>query len=80
MSKSKDSPLVEQEVVATSAVLMSAAFYLGQFCKKENDDFMKCKQQDKNPAACVEQGLKVTRCSIDLYDYEARVYRRQQSY
>jgi NADH dehydrogenase (ubiquinone) 1 alpha subcomplex subunit 8 len=54
------------EVGATSAPLKSASFFIGQYCKEYNDDFMLCKNENNNPEHCLKEGRKVTRCAIDL--------------
>ncbi|KAJ1985441.1 ndufa8, NADH-ubiquinone oxidoreductase complex I 19kd subunit [Dimargaris cristalligena] len=53
-------------VGATSAILTSAAFALGAHCGEYNEDFMLCKRDSANPAHCLKEGARVTRCSIDL--------------
>lgn len=55
------------EVGATSAPLKSASFFIGQYCKDYNDDFMLCKTENNDPEHCLKEGRKVTRCAIDLY-------------
>ncbi|ORY97664.1 putative NADH dehydrogenase 22K chain precursor [Syncephalastrum racemosum] len=54
------------EVGATSAPLKSASFFIGQYCKPYNEDFMLCKNENNDPAHCLKEGRKVTRCAIDL--------------
>ncbi|KAI8144324.1 hypothetical protein BJV82DRAFT_607007 [Fennellomyces sp. T-0311] len=54
------------EVGATSAPLKSASFFIGQYCKAYNEDFMLCKAENNNPEHCLKEGRKVTRCAIDL--------------
>lgn len=51
----------------TSAPLKSASFFLGEHCKAVNEDFMLCKQESADPAHCLAEGRKVTRCAQDLY-------------
>ncbi|KAJ9076476.1 ndufa8, NADH-ubiquinone oxidoreductase complex I 19kd subunit [Entomophthora muscae] len=58
-------PKVE-EVGATSAPLTSAAYFLHSHCRDYYDDFMLCKNENNDPAHCLKEGRKVTRCSIDL--------------
>lgn len=60
-----DQPKVD-EVGVTSAPLKSASFFLGQFCQKYNEDFMLCKSEDRDPAHCLKEGRRVTRCAQDL--------------
>ena len=55
-----------QEVGSSSAPLLSASFHLEAYCGPFNNDFMLCKAQNADPKACLEEGRKVTRCSIDL--------------
>lgn len=60
-----DIPKVD-EVGATSAPLQSASFFIGAYCKEYNEDFMLCKNENNDPAHCLKEGRKVTRCAIDL--------------
>lgn len=54
------------EVGCTSAPLESVGFQLGMFCKKYNDDFILCKNESTNPADCLKEGRRVTRCAADF--------------
>ncbi|KAF5322719.1 hypothetical protein D9619_000258 [Psilocybe cf. subviscida] len=54
------------EVGATSGPLKSAAFFIGAYCKDYNEDFMLCKNENRDPGHCLKEGRKVTRCTIDL--------------
>ncbi|KAF4619573.1 hypothetical protein D9613_004794 [Agrocybe pediades] len=54
------------EVGATSGPLKSAAFFIGAYCKEYNEDFMLCKNENRQPEHCLKEGRKVTRCAIDL--------------
>ncbi|CAP92351.1 hypothetical protein N7519_011513 [Penicillium mononematosum] len=60
-------PKVE-EVGATSAPLMSAAYFIGDRCKAFNDDFMKCKDEanGRGEIDCLKEGRKVTRCAASV--------------
>ncbi|KAF0403455.1 NADH dehydrogenase, alpha subcomplex, subunit 8 [Gigaspora margarita] len=60
-----DVPKVD-EIGATSAPLKSVAFFIGAYCKEYNEDFMLCKNENNDPAHCLKEGRKVTRCAIDL--------------
>lgn len=55
-----------KELGVTSAPLKSASFFLGSFCQKYNDDFMLCKAENNDPAHCLKEGRRVTRCAQDL--------------
>ncbi len=61
-------PKVE-EIGATSAPLMSAAYFIGDRCKAFNDDFMKCKAEanGRGEIDCLKEGRKVTRCAASVY-------------
>ncbi|SCV72610.1 BQ2448_4147 [Microbotryum intermedium] len=54
------------ELGVTSAPLKSASFFIGEHCQKYNDDFMLCKAENRDPAHCLKEGRKVTRCAQDL--------------
>ncbi|EPQ59033.1 NADH dehydrogenase alpha subcomplex subunit 8 [Gloeophyllum trabeum ATCC 11539] len=54
------------ELGATSAPLKSASFFIGAHCKEFNEDFMLCKQESRDPAHCLKEGRRVTRCAADL--------------
>ncbi|EMD40579.1 hypothetical protein CERSUDRAFT_111175 [Gelatoporia subvermispora B] len=54
------------ELGTTSAPLKSAAFFIGDYCKEFNEDFMLCKAENRDPAHCLKEGRRVTRCAIDL--------------
>ncbi|RXK37739.1 NADH dehydrogenase (ubiquinone) 1 alpha subcomplex 8 [Tremella mesenterica] len=54
------------ELGTTSAPLKSASFFIGQYCKEVNEDFMLCKSENRDPAHCLKEGRKVTRCATEL--------------
>ncbi|CAE6425574.1 unnamed protein product [Rhizoctonia solani] len=56
------------EIGVTSAPLKSAAFFIGAHCKEYNDDFMLCKKESPDPANCLKEGRRVTRCAADLIE------------
>ncbi|CAH1760834.1 9329_t:CDS:2 [Entrophospora sp. SA101] len=60
-----DIPKVD-EVGSSSAPLKSAAFFIGNYCKDYNDDFILCKNENNDPTHCLKEGRKVTRCAIDF--------------
>ena len=37
------------------------------FSDRHSEDFMLCKAESRDPAHCLKEGRKVTRCAIDLY-------------
>lgn len=71
-----DIPKVK-EIGATSAPLMSAAYFIGDRCKVFNDDYMKCKTESngKGELDCLREGRKVTRCAASVYVFLNRCNR-----
>ena len=58
----------EEELLVTSAPLKAAAFYLGDQCKAQNDDFMFCKKfHGGDPGKCLPEGRRVTNCTQHVY-------------
>ncbi|PHH70639.1 hypothetical protein CDD80_5881 [Ophiocordyceps camponoti-rufipedis] len=60
----KSIPAVK-EVGASSAPLLSAAFFIGARCQPYNDDYMQCKTeaQGSGEFLCMKEGRRVTRCA-----------------
>ncbi len=56
-----------EELNVTSAVLVGAAHHYGRYCVRQNDAFMECKQQEKDPRKCLAQGRAVTKCAFDFF-------------
>ncbi|KAJ1722983.1 ndufa8, NADH-ubiquinone oxidoreductase complex I 19kd subunit [Coemansia erecta] len=54
------------EIGSTSAPLKSASYFIGSVCKEYNEDFMLCKNESRDPAHCLQEGRKVTRCAISV--------------
>jgi len=63
-----DIPKVK-ELGASSAPLLSAAFFIGARCRPYNDDFMQCKTENHGRAEmnCLKEGRRVTRCAASVY-------------
>ncbi|KAI9823111.1 MAG: hypothetical protein M1826_000262 [Phylliscum demangeonii] len=57
-----------QEIGASSAPLLSAAFAIGARCKAFNDDYMVCKTDanGRGELECMREGRKVTRCAASV--------------
>lgn len=58
------------EIGASSAPLMSAAYFIGARCRAYNDDYMQCKTEayGRGELECMKEGRKVTRCAASVYD------------
>ena len=56
------------EVGCTSAPLESMAFHFNAHCAEYSQDFVLCKKESKDPAHCLKEGRKVTRCAQSLIE------------
>ncbi|MCJ1364433.1 hypothetical protein MMC16_003544 [Acarospora aff. strigata] len=56
------------EIGASSAPLLSAAYFIGARCKPYNDDYMVCKTESngRGELDCLKEGRKVTRCAASV--------------
>ncbi|PXF49139.1 NADH dehydrogenase [ubiquinone] 1 alpha subcomplex subunit 8-B [Gracilariopsis chorda] len=52
--------------MATSSVLYAAAKEIGATCDAENRAFLKCKNADEDPAACLDKGEAVQSCALGV--------------
>jgi len=59
-----------KEVGASSAPLLSAAFFIGARCRAYNDDFMQCKTEThgRGELDCLKEGRRVTNCARSVID------------
>lgn len=57
-----------KEIGATSAPLLSAAYFIGARCRSYNDDYMQCKTESygRGELDCMKEGRKVTRCAASV--------------
>ncbi|KAJ3321270.1 hypothetical protein HDV06_004495 [Boothiomyces sp. JEL0866] len=46
------------EVGATSAPLLSMAYFFGSACKEYSEDFVLCKNESQDPRKCLKEGRK----------------------
>lgn len=67
MSEIPAEQLDVEELKVTSAVLVGAAHHYGEYCRKENDAFMNCRIDTKDPRKCLEEGKNVTRCATEFF-------------
>ena len=56
-----------EELNVTSAVLMGAAHHYSNHCKKQNEVFMDCRIESKDPRKCLPEGKAVTQCALDFF-------------
>lgn len=56
-----------EELKVTSALLVGAAHHYGAYCSKQNDAFMDCRIDHKDPRKCLEEGKNVTSCAKQFF-------------
>ncbi|XP_076260174.1 NADH dehydrogenase [ubiquinone] 1 alpha subcomplex subunit 8 [Rhynchophorus ferrugineus] len=59
--------LTVQEVNLSGPVLKAGAFHLGKVCEFENNEFILCRNELKDPRKCLEEGKAVTSCSLNFF-------------
>lgn len=62
----KPQDLDVKELEVTSAVLMGGAHHFGSYCEKQNEAFMECRLEHKDPRKCLQEGKAVTQCAINF--------------
>lgn len=53
-----------EELNVTSTVLVGAAHHYGRYCVKQNDAFMECKLEGRDPRKCLAEGRAVTKSTL----------------
>ncbi|XP_003728171.1 NADH dehydrogenase [ubiquinone] 1 alpha subcomplex subunit 8 [Strongylocentrotus purpuratus] len=56
------------EVPLTSSALKAGAHHFGRQCDKANKEFMLCREEEKDPRKCLEEGRQVTACSFKFFN------------
>lgn len=67
MSEITTEQLEVEELKVTSALLVGAAHHFGAYCEKQNDAFMECRIDHKDPRKCLEVGKNVTSCAKEFF-------------
>jgi hypothetical protein len=57
---------------ANSSELFALSSLIGKECHAENVSFMRCKQGDGNPAACLDKGEAVCACVLGVMKRAAK--------
>ena len=57
---------MDNEPLVTSDVLWAVSKLLLKECSAPNQAYIRCKQADNNPAACLEQGRATTACTLSV--------------
>ncbi|XP_011637522.1 NADH dehydrogenase [ubiquinone] 1 alpha subcomplex subunit 8 [Pogonomyrmex barbatus] len=84
----EESELTVQEVNVGWTVLQAASVYIGKACEWYNNEFMLCRQEERDPRLCLKEGKDVTACAMDvlkkmkkhcLEDFNAYMYCLERS-
>ncbi|KAJ8935694.1 hypothetical protein NQ314_012684 [Rhamnusium bicolor] len=59
--------LTVQEVPLSGPTLKAGAFHLGKACEFENNEFILCRNELKDPRACINEGKAVTSCALNFF-------------
>ncbi|CAG9766533.1 unnamed protein product [Ceutorhynchus assimilis] len=62
-----DEELTVQEVNLSGPVLKAGAFHLGKSCEYENNEFILCRREFKDPRKCLQEGKAVTSCTLNFF-------------
>merc|ERR1712055_396492 len=71
ITKSIDLPdpesLKVQELTIGLPALRAGAFHCGKQCENVNNEFMLCRQEEKDPRKCIDEGKAVTSCALGFF-------------
>lgn len=59
--------LTVQEINVSTPSLRAAAFHLGKTCEEQNNEYMLCRKEEKDPRKCLDEGKAVTACSLNFF-------------
>ncbi|CAG9860046.1 unnamed protein product [Phyllotreta striolata] len=59
--------LTVQEVNLSGPALKAAAFHVGKVCEWENNEFVLCREETKDPRQCINEGKAVTSCALKFF-------------
>lgn len=62
-----ESELTVPEINLTYPVLHAASFYVGKKCEQENNEFILCRNEEKDARRCINEGKAVTACALDFF-------------
>lgn len=61
-----DAELTVEEVPVGTPYLMAGAPHMGKYCEAQNNEFMLCRSENKDPRKCLDDGKVVTACAMDF--------------
>ncbi|CAH1966090.1 unnamed protein product [Acanthoscelides obtectus] len=59
--------LTVQEVNLSGPALKAGAFHLGKACEFENNEFVLCRDELKDPRKCLAEGKAITNCALNFF-------------
>merc|ERR1712126_298216 len=59
--------LTVEEVPLGTPALRASAFHYGKACEFQNNEFMLCKKEYRDPRKCIDEGKQVTSCAINFF-------------
>nr|CAI5847992.1 unnamed protein product [Callosobruchus analis] len=59
--------LTVQEVNLSGPALKAGAFHLGKACEFENNEFILCRDELRDPRKCLAEGKAVTNCALNFF-------------
>ena len=62
-----DEELTVEEVPLGSPYLRAGANHYGKYCEAQNNEFMLCRHETRNPQACLAEGKIVTACANEFF-------------
>ncbi|ODN00211.1 NADH dehydrogenase [ubiquinone] 1 alpha subcomplex subunit 8 [Orchesella cincta] len=76
ITKGKEIPTYEelevQDVALSSPFLKAGALHMGKQCEAENNEFMLCRMEEKDPRKCINEGKVVTSCAMKFFQVVKR--------
>ena len=62
-----DEELTVEEVPLGSTYLRAGAFHYGKACEEQNNEFMLCRHETRDPVRCLPEGKAVTACANKFF-------------
>jgi len=62
-----DEELTVQEIDMSTSFLRAGAFFVGKQCEIQNNEYMLCREEEKDPRKCLNEGKQVTSCALNFF-------------
>merc|ERR1712025_384292 len=59
--------ITSEEVPLGSAYLRAGAFHYGKYCEVQNNEFLLCRHETRDPVKCLPEGKIVTACANEFF-------------